>query len=105
MMRVTETVNCNTTITCLGIDANRPARKVPFNTFTGWNEVEKLSRAVGRDEIAKNDFNISPSRYINTSEDEGYRPLAEIIEELRDLDDEAALTSAQLNQTLLALGG
>ena len=36
------------------------------------------SRIVSREEIAKNDFNISPSRYIHTGEADEYRPIAEI---------------------------
>ena len=35
-------------------------------TFKAWSEVEKYSRIVTREEIAKSDFNISPSRYIHT---------------------------------------
>src|ERR1022692_3839641 len=31
------------------------------DTFSTWKEVDKYSRAVSRDEIAKNDFNVSPS--------------------------------------------
>ena len=38
-------------------------------TFKSWREEEKFSRIVTREEIAKNDFNISPSRYIHTGED------------------------------------
>ena len=47
-----------------------------------WKEEEKFSRIVSSEEIAKNDFNISPSRYIHTGEGEEYRPIAEIVEEL-----------------------
>src|ERR1019366_9748818 len=36
------------------------------DTFKAWREVEKYSRIVTREEVAKNDFNISPSRYIHT---------------------------------------
>ena len=63
------------------------------DTFNAWKEVEKYSRIVSRDEIAKNDFNISPSRYIHTGEADEYRPLAEIAEELDELENEAARTN------------
>lgn len=43
-------------------------------TFREWREEERLSRVVSIEEIAKNDFNISPSRYIHTDESEEYRP-------------------------------
>jgi type I restriction enzyme M protein len=52
----------------------------------------------------KNDFNISPSRYIHTGTGEEYRPIAEIVEELRELDADAGMTSEKLNKFLGALG-
>ena len=52
------------------------------------------------DEIAKNDFNISPSRYIHTGEADEYRPIADIVEELETLDQEAAETSVSLKKIL-----
>jgi len=58
--------------------------------------VEKYSRIVTREEIAKNDFNISPSRYIHTGAGEEYRPIAEIVEELDTLEEEAKETDAAL---------
>ena len=73
------------------------------DTFNAWKEVEKYSRILSRDEIAKNDFNISPSRYIHTGESEEYRPIAEIVEELRDLDKEARTTTSQLDEILSSL--
>jgi type I restriction enzyme M protein len=72
-------------------------------TFTSWKEVEKYSRIVPRDEIAKNDFNISPSRYIHTGETDEYRLIAEIVEELDALDEEAKTTDALLKDALSKL--
>ncbi len=72
-------------------------------TFTAWKEVEKYSRIVSREEIAKNDFNISPSRYIHTGEADEYRPIAEIMEELDALEEEAKETDAALKGILAKL--
>jgi type I restriction enzyme M protein len=69
-------------------------------TFIAWKEVEKYSRIVSREEIVKNDFNISPSRYIHTGETDQYRPIAEIVEELDALEEEAALMSDLLKSIL-----
>jgi len=69
-------------------------------TFKAWREEEKFSRIVTREEVAKNDFNISPSRYINASEGEEYRPIGEIAEELEELEVQAQETSNIL-RTLL----
>ena len=71
------------------------------DTFREWREVPYYSRIVPRDEIAKNDFNISPSRYVHTGEDEEYRPIAEIVEELDELEAEARETDAALRNVLV----
>ncbi len=74
------------------------------DTFKAWHEVEKYSRIVTREEIAKNDFNISPSRYIHTGAGEEYRPIAEIVEELEALEAESRETDAALKSILARLG-
>ena len=74
------------------------------DTFLEWKEVEKFSRIVGTDEIAKNDFNISPSRYLHAGAADEYRPLAEIVEELDELEAEAHETDKALKRILQKLG-
>jgi type I restriction enzyme M protein len=74
------------------------------DTFKAWREEEKYSRIVTREEIAKNDFNISPSRYIHTGAGEEYRPIAEIVEELEALEAESRETDAALKSILARLG-
>ena len=73
-------------------------------TFTIWQEEEKFSRMVSREEIAKNDYNISPSRYIHTGESEEYRPIAEIVEELDALEAEADEIDSFLKAVLIKMG-
>jgi type I restriction enzyme M protein len=73
-------------------------------TITAWKEIEKYSRIVSRDEIAKNDFNISPSRYIHTGEADGYRPIAEIVEELNALEPDLVESDRKLRAILERLG-
>ena len=74
------------------------------DTFLAWKEVDKYSRIVGTGEIAKNDYNISPSRYIHTSDAETYRPIAEIVEELKIIEAEARETDKALKEILEKLG-
>ena len=74
------------------------------DTFTAWREVEKYSRIVTREEVAKNDFNISPSRYIHTGDADEYRPIPEIVEELEALEAEARETDAALKGILARIG-
>ena len=73
------------------------------DTFKAWREGEKYSRIVSREEIAKNDFNISPSRYIHTGAGEEYRPIAEIVEELEALEEEAKTNDVLLKSILRKL--
>ena len=73
-------------------------------TLIGWKEEDKLSRIVDHAELKKNDYNISPSRYIHTSDAETYRPIAEIVEELAVIEKEAKETDKALQQILKQLG-
>jgi len=74
------------------------------SVFLNWKEEEKFSRIVDKAEIVKNDYNISPSRYIHTADAEEYRPLGEIVAELHALEAEAVETSATLRAVLKKLG-
>jgi type I restriction enzyme M protein len=73
-------------------------------TFKSWREDDKFSRIVTREETAKNDFNISPSRYIHTGAADEYRPIIEIVEELETLEEEATATNKTLKSILARLG-
>ena len=64
--------------------------------FKSFKEEEKFAKLVGKDEIVKNDYNISPSRYIQVNDAETYRPIAEIVEELYALDEEASQIDTEL---------
>jgi len=74
------------------------------DAFTAWKEVNKYSRIITREEIAKNDFNISPSRYIHTGAGEEYRSIAEIVQELDLIEEDAKQTGAALRTILEKLG-
>ncbi|MGI9067229.1 MAG: N-6 DNA methylase, partial [Pyrinomonadaceae bacterium] len=69
-------------------------------TITLWREVEKYSRIVTLEEIAKNDFNISPNRYIHTGEADEYRPIAEIVDDLDTLEAETVEVDEALKSIL-----
>ncbi len=69
-----------------------------------WQEQEKFSRVVEMEELAKNDFNISPSRYIHTSDAATYRPIAEIVKELDAIEAEAHEADRALREILGRLG-
>ena len=74
------------------------------DTLIRWKEADKLSRIVAHAELKKNDYNISPSRYIHTSDAETYRPIAEIVEELESIEGEARKTDVALKKILKKIG-
>jgi len=63
-----------------------------------------LARFVDIAEIIKNDYNISPSRYIQINETEIYRPLGEILDELSALEEEALFIDTELKSILKKIG-
>lgn len=69
-----------------------------------WKEQDKFSKIVSTDEVLKNDFNISPSRFIHISDAEEFRPVGEIVAELYELDEEAELARKTLSDLLKKIG-
>lgn len=74
------------------------------DTFKNWRAVEKFSCIVDRSEIEKNDYNLSPSRYIHTADDVTHRDIGELVSELRELEEEAHLIDSELNDMLSRIG-
>jgi type I restriction enzyme M protein len=69
-------------------------------TFKAWREEDKFSLVASRDEIVKNDYNISPSRYIHTGSSEEYRPINEIWFELHETEEETKQINEQLKRIM-----
>jgi type I restriction enzyme M protein len=72
--------------------------------YKAFKEEEKFSRLVSKEEIVKNDYNISPSRYIQITDAETYRPIGEIVEELKSLEEEATAIDTELKTIFQKLG-
>lgn len=74
------------------------------NTYNAFKEEEKFARLVSKDEVVKNDYNISPSRYIQITDAETYRPIGELVEELNTLEEEATTIDTELKTIFEKLG-
>jgi type I restriction enzyme M protein len=74
------------------------------NTYNAFKEEEKFARLVSKEEVVKNDYNISPSRYIQITDAETYRPIGELVEELNALQEEAAAIDTELKNIFKKLG-
>jgi type I restriction enzyme M protein len=72
--------------------------------YLNWEEVDKFSKVIDKDEIVKNDYNLSPTRYIHTAEEETYRPIGEILEDLKELEQEQKEIDKELKDIFQKLG-
>ncbi|MBZ0205709.1 MAG: type I restriction-modification system subunit M [Flavobacteriales bacterium] len=71
----------------------------------GWKEVEKLSCIMPLAELVKNDYNLSPSRFIHTGDAATYRPITQIVQELEAIETEARATDAEMKKILKSIMG
>ena len=67
-------------------------------------EEEHLSKLVSIETIAKNDYNLSPSRYISDDSGEETLPLEEAVTLLKEAEEERAEADKRLKEVLKALG-
>jgi len=84
------------------------------DALINWNEEDKFSRIISIEDVPseasakeglkKNDYNISPSRYIHTNDAETYRPIGEIVAELDAIELDARETDKNLRNILKQLG-
>jgi type I restriction enzyme M protein len=63
-----------------------------------------LVKVITNEEAAENDYNLSPSRYVDTSEKEVYRPIPEVLKELRGLEKEEKKIDADLKKVFVQMG-
>jgi type I restriction enzyme M protein len=66
--------------------------------------VERFARLVAREEIEKNDFNLSPSRYIETAQAAEHRDVQTILDELAALESQAKGLDGELKTIFERLG-
>ena len=72
--------------------------------FHEWRAETGLSAVVSKAEAAKNDFNLSPSRYVATEGAEEVLPLEEAVVLLQEAEEERAEADRELDAVLAKLG-
>lgn len=77
-------------------------RKIADALIKG-EDLEKFVKVITTTEAAENDFNLSPSRYVDVNEGETYRPIPEILEELKDLEKKAKTIDADFEEFIAKL--
>jgi type I restriction enzyme M protein len=89
----------------------RPKNYLPDKSITqisaiylNWREEEGISRIITREEAARNDYNLSPSRYVAQNGEDDTLPLEDAIVQLKEAEEERAKADAQLKEILKELG-
>ncbi|MBE7512722.1 MAG: SAM-dependent DNA methyltransferase [Anaerolineales bacterium] len=72
--------------------------------YLEWREVENLSKAVKRTEVIRNDYNVSPSRYVSHSDVEPALPLEEALVRLQEAEEARKEADRKLDSVMEILG-
>jgi type I restriction enzyme M protein len=69
-----------------------------------WRAEEGMSTIITNEEAARNDYNLSPSRYVSTNGKEEVLPLEEAVVRLQEAEEERAEADRALHEVLRTLG-
>ena len=69
-----------------------------------WRAEDGMSTIITNDEAARNDYNLSPSRYVSTNGKEEVLPLEEAVVRLLEAEEDRAEADRALNEVLRTLG-
>lgn len=72
--------------------------------FLNWTVVEKFSKVIALDEAIKNDYNLSPSRYVETADAEAHRSIGHILYDLEQAEKNAKRVDGELTSIFAKLG-
>ncbi len=72
--------------------------------YHDWTVEEGISAIVSKEEVAKNDYNISPSRYVAGADEEEVVPLEEAMVLLQEAEEEREEADRKLDEVLSRLG-
>jgi type I restriction enzyme M protein len=72
--------------------------------YHGWKAEAGLSAVITNEEAARNDYNLSPSRYVSTNGGEEVLPLEEALVRLEEAEEERAEAERALKEVIKILG-
>jgi len=58
------------------------------DAYKEFRNIEKFAKVITKEEAKQADYNLSPSRFVSIAEEEEYRSIGEIVEELKRLEEE-----------------
>lgn len=80
------------------------AIKQVADIYHGWKEEEGISKVINKDEIARGDYNLSPSRYVAQNGGEEVLPLEEAVVLLKEAEEERREADESLKEVLGMIG-
>lgn len=72
--------------------------------YLNWKEEEEISKIITKEEAAKNDYNLSPSRYVAQNDEDDTLPLEDAIIQLQEAEEERREADEKLKNILKQLG-
>jgi type I restriction enzyme M protein len=75
-----------------------------LSAYFNWEEIEKFSRIITIEEARKNDYNLSPSRYVSIDSEEEIKPIEDILIELSEIEEERDKIDRELKEILNKIG-
>lgn len=72
--------------------------------YETWESQEALAEVIAKDEVERNDYNLSPSRYVQVDGAEEVLQLEDAVVLLKEAEEERATADQQLNVVLRSLG-
>ncbi|MBX3000966.1 MAG: N-6 DNA methylase [Caldilineaceae bacterium] len=72
--------------------------------YLNWQEEANISVVVKQAEVVRNDYNLSPSRYVASNDVEPPLPLEDAVVLLQEAEEARAEADAKLDKVLTALG-
>ncbi|NWF76765.1 MAG: SAM-dependent DNA methyltransferase [Nitrospirae bacterium] len=75
-----------------------------YEVYSGWRDEEGISKVIKNEEAIKNDYNLSPSRYVSQNGGEEVLPVEEAIVLLKEAEEERAIADKKLKDILEKMG-
>jgi type I restriction enzyme M protein len=72
--------------------------------YLGWKEENGISKIIAKDEAVKNDYNLSPSRYVAQNGQDDTLPLEDAVVQLQEAEEERKEADSKLAEVLKGLG-
>jgi type I restriction enzyme M protein len=74
------------------------------DAYFGWKEIEGFSKIITLEEARKNDYNLSPSRYVSADKKEEILPVEDLLVELGKVEEERKEVDDELGEILQKIG-